>query len=64
MDNLSKKETEVASSVLKGLTNSEIAAQLGIKEVTVKFHITQIYRKANVKNRAQYLVKALGATNG
>jgi DNA-binding CsgD family transcriptional regulator len=34
-----------------GLRNKEIARRLGINESTVKIHLHNIYRKAQVSNR-------------
>ena len=50
---LSGREREVVSQLLQGLTNKEIARQLNIQEVTVKLHLSNIYRKIGAKNRAQ-----------
>lgn len=58
--NLSPAETKVAKLVLEGLKSSVIAAKLGIKEKTVKFHLTNIYRIEQVENRAELIVKFLG----
>lgn len=55
--NVSPAELEVALKVLEGLPSNLIAAQLGIKPKTVKFHLGSLYRKTNVKNRAEFLVK-------
>jgi LuxR family transcriptional regulator, positive regulator of biofilm formation len=53
---LSNRETEVAELVTKGLSNKEVASQLFVTEKTVKFHLTNIYKKMNVKSRAQLIV--------
>ncbi len=50
---LSNREAEVAELVSKGLSNKEVANQLFVTEKTVKFHLTNIYKKMNVKSRAQ-----------
>lgn len=51
--NLTERETEIAGLIGKGLTNLEIAEQLGISERTVKAHLSSIYRKTNVQGRLQ-----------
>lgn len=56
---LSLRELQVAEGVSKGWSNKEIADDLGIKEKTVKFHLTSIYTKINVKSRAQLIVWCL-----
>jgi DNA-binding NarL/FixJ family response regulator len=56
---LSEREMEVLSYVVKGLSNKEIAASLGISHQTVKNHVTSILRKFNVEDRTQAVVYAL-----
>jgi len=53
---LSHREAEVAELVSKGLSNKEVASQLFVTEKTVKFHLTNIYKKMSVKSRAQLIV--------
>lgn len=55
---LSEREQEVATLVLEGYTNAEIAERLFVSEVTVKKHLTSIFQKLEVKNRVS-LVKAI-----
>ena len=55
----SKREKEVISWVVQGLKNKDIASQMYVHEKTVKFHLTNIYKRAGVKSRAQLLIKAL-----
>jgi DNA-binding CsgD family transcriptional regulator len=56
---LSNRESEVGELVSKGLSNKEVANQLFVTEKTVKFHLTNIYKKMNVKSRAQLIVWCL-----
>ncbi len=56
---LSNREAQVADLVSRGLSNKEIANQLFIIEKTVKFHLTNIYKKMNLKSRAQLIVYCL-----
>jgi len=56
---LSNRESEVAELVTKGLSNKEVANQLLVAEKTVKFHLTNIYKKMNVKSRGQLIVWCL-----
>ena len=46
---LSKKEVEVLIHVIQGLTNKEVGDKLYIHEKTVKFHLSRIYVKMNLK---------------
>ncbi len=50
---LSNREEEVLSLIAEGKSNSDIADQLYISVRTVKFHISSIFSKLNVKNRTQ-----------
>lgn len=50
---LSQREREVLRLVAAGSTNSEIARKLWITEQTVKFHLSNVYRKLKVSNRTE-----------
>ena len=54
-DNLSlnERQKDIVLLILKGLTNNEIANKLFIAETTVKYHVKNIYKIYNVKNRGQ-----------
>ncbi len=56
---LSEREGEVLTCVVKGMSNKEIAASLGISHQTVKNHVTSILRKFGVEDRTQAVVYAL-----
>ncbi len=58
-EGLSNRETEVAELVTQGLSNKEVSNRLFVTEKTVKFHLTNIYKKMNVKSRAQLIVWCL-----
>jgi DNA-binding NarL/FixJ family response regulator len=49
---LSAREREVLALVAKGTSNKEIARILFISEATVKTHLTHVYGKLGVKDRA------------
>ncbi|MFB7941140.1 response regulator [Streptomyces sp. NPDC127049] len=51
-DTLSAREREILVLVARGTSNREIAAELFISEATVKTHLTHIYAKLAVKDRA------------
>lgn len=51
--NLSRKEREILSALAKGMSNRELSKDLQISTNTVKFHLSNIYEKLSVKNRAQ-----------
>ena len=50
---LSEREIEVLGLLAQGKANKQIAAMLGISEHTVKFHVSSIFTKLNVTNRAE-----------
>jgi DNA-binding NarL/FixJ family response regulator len=50
--NLTKRERSILSAVASGLTTAAISNDLWVSEHTVKFHLTNIYRKLGVANRA------------
>lgn len=55
---LSERELEVLSLLASGRTNSEVARDLFVSVGTVKSHTGNIYRKLEVKNRAEALARA------
>jgi DNA-binding NarL/FixJ family response regulator len=56
---LSPRETEVLQLLAKGLSNKEIAAQLGLVVGTVKIHVANVFSKLGVSDRTQALVTAV-----
>jgi pimeloyl-ACP methyl ester carboxylesterase/DNA-binding CsgD family transcriptional regulator len=50
---LSPRETEVLRLLATGDTNGEIAAQLGLSVNTVERHVGNVYRKLDVRGRAE-----------
>jgi DNA-binding NarL/FixJ family response regulator len=50
---LSASERVVATYILKGMTNKEIAELTGKKEGTIKSQCNAVFRKAGLKNRSQ-----------
>ncbi len=57
-ETVSAREVEVLASVAQGLSNREIAAALFISEVTVKSHLTRIFRKLDANSRTQAVARA------
>lgn len=63
---LSERETVVLEAVARGLSNREIGRELWISEQTVKFHLSNVYRKLGVSSRTEaaryaYRVGLVGA---
>lgn len=51
--NITRREQEIIKLICQGKTNKEIAAELFITPVTVRDHLSHIYKKTNVGNRTQ-----------
>jgi DNA-binding NarL/FixJ family response regulator len=50
---LTDRELTVIRAVARGLSNAAIGSDLWITEQTVKFHLTNIYRKLGITNRTE-----------
>ena len=55
---LTPKELDVLNRVARGLSNKEISKELWLSEQTIKFHLTNIYRKLDVHNRTGAVERA------
>jgi DNA-binding NarL/FixJ family response regulator len=56
---LTEREGEILEAIAAGLPTAAISKQLWVSEHTVKFHLTNIYRKLGVTNRAGAIRYAL-----
>ncbi|YCI27402.1 helix-turn-helix transcriptional regulator [Paenibacillus sp. Z6-24] len=61
---LSPREKEVLELVVKASSNKEIAATLFISEHTVKNHLTNIFNKMGVTDRAQAIAAVFNKSIG
>ena len=52
---LTPAEVEVVEYLLEGLTNDEIAIKRKVSVKTVKAGITSIYKKTNMRHRAEFM---------
>jgi DNA-binding NarL/FixJ family response regulator len=50
---LTERELGILKAVARGLSNSAIGKELWVTEQTVKFHLTNIYRKLDLANRTE-----------
>jgi len=50
---LTRREQQLVESISRGLTNKEIAVELGLSEQTVKNHIHRVLRKVGVSDRLE-----------
>jgi len=58
-DALTERETAVLRLVVAGRRNKEIAAELGISENTVKFHLRNILEKLHAESRTEVATRAV-----
>jgi DNA-binding CsgD family transcriptional regulator len=50
---LTRRELEILQLVAEGHSNAQLARMLWVTEQTVKFHLSNIYRKLDVSNRTE-----------
>ena len=50
-EELTAREREILTAVARGLSNKAISEELWVTEQTVKFHLTNVYRKLGVPSR-------------
>jgi DNA-binding NarL/FixJ family response regulator len=53
LTSLTSREWEVLERAAEGMTNAEVAGDLGVTTHAVKFHLSSVFRKLNVKNRTE-----------
>jgi len=56
---LTLRELDVLKLVAQGSNNQEIAEKLVVREVTVKTHLNNVFKKLNVTNRTQAVLLAM-----
>jgi pimeloyl-ACP methyl ester carboxylesterase/DNA-binding CsgD family transcriptional regulator len=61
---LTPRERDLLELIAQGRDNAQVAATLGLSEKTVRNHITSIFAKLGVENRAQAIVHARDAGFG
>ena len=58
-EKLTRREREVLALLIDGYSNKEIARNIGVKEITVAFHLRGVFKKLGVSNRTKAAAKAL-----
>jgi len=53
LEQLTPQEYQVAMAVASGATNREVGVALFLSPKTVEFHLSNVYRKLNIRTRAQ-----------
>lgn len=57
---LTSREWDVLAVLVEGKSNKRIARELGVKDVTVAYHLKSIFRKIKVTSRTEAVTKILG----
>ena len=66
LDRLTPREREVLELVVSGLLNKQVAAELGISEITIKVHRAQVMQKMQAESLADLvrMSEKLGVPRG
>ena len=59
-NDLTLRESVTLMHLSQGLSNKEIARQMGLEETTIKLHVKRLISKLGVSNRTQVAVAAIG----
>jgi len=59
---LSPREREILELVAQGFADKEIAAKIGVRHGTVRWHLQHVYDKLHVRSRTEAVVKLRAAT--
>jgi DNA-binding NarL/FixJ family response regulator len=59
LSELTDREADVLRMLARGATNALMAAELGIAERTVRFHLHNVYDKLNLRGRGEAIVWAV-----
>jgi DNA-binding CsgD family transcriptional regulator len=59
LEKLSRRQSEVAKLVARGMSNDEVGKRLGITAGTVGVHLEWVYKKTGLKNRGELAYKLM-----
>ena len=60
---LTRRETEILLLVGSGMSNKEVARQLGLSPGTVKLHVHSIFQKTGARSRYGLVVQMAGQSD-
>jgi len=58
-DSLTRRERDIVAAIVQGASNKDICSQFGLRESTVKNHLTHIFDKLGVANRLELALFAV-----
>jgi DNA-binding NarL/FixJ family response regulator len=61
---LTRRQLEVLENAPLGLTNAQVAANLGVTVHAVKFHLASSFKRLGVRNRTEAAVVFRARTDG
>jgi DNA-binding NarL/FixJ family response regulator len=64
LDGVTRRQRQVLELVAQGKSNRQIASELGVREGTVRIHISAILRALGVRNRTEAALKATALLRG
>jgi DNA-binding CsgD family transcriptional regulator len=56
---LSRRQAEIAQCLFRGMSDKQIAAELGIKIPTVRTHLERIFHKVDAQDRLEFVLAAM-----
>jgi len=59
LSKLTERQLEILASVADGQSNSDIAKQFGLSEITIKKHLSAVFRCLGVANRSEAVARAM-----
>jgi DNA-binding CsgD family transcriptional regulator len=56
---LSPRQAEIAQCLFRGMSDKQIAAELGIKIPTVRTHLERVFNKVDAQDRLEFVLAAM-----
>jgi DNA-binding NarL/FixJ family response regulator len=58
---LSPRQADVATRLLRGASEKEVAAETGLSVHTVHTHVQRVYRKVGARSRVELMLRLVGS---